>query len=72
MRSSRLKIIPAIFIVMNFYYFLSSKSDIRCILVVVHLVLDAQSSKTAGPKWLNCVAIATVEQLYFLAIVRGD
>ena len=72
MPSSRLKIIPTIFIVINFYYFLLSKPDIRCILVVVHLVLDAQSSKTARSKWLSCVPIATAEQLYFLVIVGGD
>jgi hypothetical protein len=72
MHSSRLKIILAIFIVINFCYFLLSKPDIRCVLVVVHLALDAQISKTAQSKWLNCVPIATAEQLYFLVIVRGD
>lgn len=73
MRPSRLTIIPAIFIVINFYYsVLLSKPDTRCILVVVHLVLDAQISTTARSKWLNCIAIARAEQLYFLVIVRGD
>lgn len=72
MRFSRLEIIPAIYVVINFYYFLLSKPDIRYILVVVHLVLDAQISTTYRSKWLNCVALATAEQLYNLVVFRGD